>query len=156
MKSEFIKTSCPPAFPNPSTARLQPVPGFLSRVRGGGKTHGSDCLLPLLLLHLLSFRTGRLSLTSPFCLVHSSPWVVFLSSQDVISSPSFLELWNVSTECDCWSGIKNHTINILKILFLLHNIRGVRSSRPSSIVLDHHVPSMSVSFPLAVGTEQRK
>lgn len=45
-------------------------------------------------LHPLPLGPGRLALTS------SPAWLVFLSIQNGISSPSSLELWNVCRECD--------------------------------------------------------
>ena len=74
-----------------------------------------------------SFRTGRLSFTFPSFLAHPPLWVVFLSFPDGISFLSFLELWNVCRERDCGSGIKTHTINMFKILFMLYNMRGICS-----------------------------
>lgn len=43
--------------------------------------------------------------------------------------------------------LKKYIINIFKILFLLRNIRGIYSSRPLGVALDHHMPATSVSLP---------
>lgn len=72
------------------------------------------------------------------------PWAVFFSFPDGIFSPSFLE---ICTEClqGMWLwewNWKKHTINIFKILFLLHNIHGIYSSNPPSKVLGHPVASL--------------
>lgn len=71
----------------------------------------------------------------------SNRWGAFLSFLEGIFSPSFLELRaEYRRECDCGSGIRKHTINIFKGLFLLHSVCGTHSSKPCSTGLGRHVP----------------